>query len=235
VGFRLTQRQLLAAGLALAFVVLPSLLVRNAHWLLTDYRAGVITVGVAFVAMALSLNILVGYAGQISVGHGALIGIGAFTTGLITGRWYLPAGLGLVLAAVIAGAFAFLVGIPSLRVRGLYLAITTIAFQAVTENFLLKMPWIARGSAGLEVPRPYAWGWNWTRTADFLGLALLMAAPSSPSGRTSRWPSRSASTSPVTSCSPSRCRARWPARRGSSTPIASASSTPTRSRSRSSA
>ena len=173
-GFRLTNRQLVAATCAVGFLALPVLLVRNAHWLLTDYRAGVITIGVAFAAMALSLNILVGYAGQISLGHGALIGIGAFTTGLITGRWYLPAGLGIVLAAVVAGAFAFLVGLPALRLKGLYLAITTIAFQALTENFLLKMPWIARGSAGLEVPRPHAWGWNWTRTADFLGIALLV-------------------------------------------------------------
>ena len=174
-SFKPTQRQLVAIGLAVSFLALPALLVRNAHWLLTDYRAGVITIGVAFVAMALSLNILVGYAGQISLGHGALIGIGAFTTGLITGRWYLPAGLGILLAAVVAGAFAFLVGLPALRVKGLYLAITTIAFQALTENFLLKMPWIARGSAGLEIPRPYAWGWNWNRNADFLGIALLIA------------------------------------------------------------
>ena len=171
--FRLTRRQAVAAALAVAFLVVPPLLDRNAHWLFTDYRGSVITAGATFAAMALSLNILVGYAGQISLGHGALIGIGAYTTGVIAGKWYLPAGLGIVVAAVVAGAFAFLVGLPALRLKGLYLAITTIAFQALAEAFLFKIPWFSRGSAGLEVPRPYAWGLNWNENADYVGIALV--------------------------------------------------------------
>ena len=171
--FRPTQRQLVAAGLAVAFLLLPPLLVRDAHFLLTDYRGTILTAGACFAAMALSLNILVGYAGQISLGHGALIGIGAYSAGVIAGRWYLPAGMGILVAALVAGAFAFLVGLPALRLKGLYLAITTIAFQALAEAFLYKIPWFSRGSAGLEVPRPYAWGFNWTRNADFLGIALV--------------------------------------------------------------
>ena len=172
-GFKLTQRQFTAAGLAVAFLALPPLLFRYAPFVMTDHRGSIITAGACFAAMALSLNILVGYAGQISLGHGALIGIGAYTTGIIAGRWYLPAGLGVVLAAVVAGAFAFLVGLPALRLKGLYLAITTIAFQALAESFLYKIPWFSKGSAGLEVPRPYAWGWHWTRDADYVGLALI--------------------------------------------------------------
>jgi ABC-type branched-subunit amino acid transport system ATPase component/ABC-type branched-subunit amino acid transport system permease subunit len=172
-GFRLTQRQLVAAGLALAALALPPLLLRYAPVIMTDHRGSIISAGACFAAMALSLNILVGYAGQISLGHGALIGIGAYSTGIIAGRWYLPAGLGVIVAALVAGAFAFLVGLPALRLKGLYLAITTIAFQALAESFLYKIPWFAKGSAGLEVPRPYAWGWHWTQDADYVGLALI--------------------------------------------------------------
>jgi ABC-type branched-subunit amino acid transport system ATPase component/ABC-type branched-subunit amino acid transport system permease subunit len=174
VRFRLTQRQLTAAGLAAVFVLLPSLLGRNAHVLLTEHRAGIIAAGAIWAAMALSLNILVGYAGQISLGQGALVAVGAYSSGVIAGRWYLPAGLGLVVAALVGGLFAFLIGLPALRLKGLYLAVTTIAFQALTENFLLKVPWLSRGSAGLTVPRPYAWGLNWNRDIDFMGLALLL-------------------------------------------------------------
>ncbi|MDQ1372908.1 MAG: branched-chain amino acid transport system ATP-binding protein livM, partial [Actinomycetota bacterium] len=130
--------------------------------------------GAIWASMALSLNILVGYAGQISLGHGALVAVGAYSTGVIAGRWYLPGGVGFVVAVAVGGAFAFLVGLPALRLKGLYLAVTTIAFQALTENFLLKIPWLSRGSAGLSVPRPYAWGANWNRNIDFLGLALLV-------------------------------------------------------------
>lgn len=171
---KVTQRQLVAGGLALGFVLLPPLLGRNATWLLTDYRAGIIAVGAIWAAMALSLNILMGYAGQISLGHGALVAVGAYSTGIIAGRWYLPAGLGILVATCVGALFAFLVGLPALRMRGLYLAITTIAFQALSENFLLKIPWLSRGSAGLATPRPYAWGLNWNRDIDFVGLALLL-------------------------------------------------------------
>jgi branched-chain amino acid transport system permease protein len=171
--FRLTQRQFVATGLAVACLALPSLLLRYAPFVMTDHRGSIISAGACFAAMALSLNILVGYAGQISLGHGALIGIGAYTTGIIAGRWYLPAGIGIVAAAVVAGFFAFLVGLPALRLKGLYLAITTIAFQALAESFLYKIPWFSKGSAGLEVPRPYAWGWRWTSDADYVGLALI--------------------------------------------------------------
>jgi ABC-type branched-subunit amino acid transport system ATPase component/ABC-type branched-subunit amino acid transport system permease subunit len=174
VTVRPTPRQITAAALASAFVLVPPLLGRHATFLLTDHRAGIVAVGAIWAAMALSLNILVGYAGQISLGHGALVAVGAYSTGIIAGRWYLPAGLGFLVATVVGAAFAFLVGLPALRLKGLYLAVTTIAFQALAENFLLKIPWLSRGSAGLATPRPYAWGLNWNRNVDFVGLALLL-------------------------------------------------------------
>lgn len=159
---------------AVAFAVVPSILTRVAPGLLDEDLAGVLVYAAVFAAMALSLNLLTGYAGQISLGHGALVGLGAYATALITGRYYLPMGLGLVIGALMGGTFAFLIGIPALRLRGLYLAITTIAFQAMAENFLFKMPWLARGSGGLEIPAPYAGSFDWNRNGDYLGLVLVI-------------------------------------------------------------
>ena len=77
--------------------------------------------GAAFAIAGLSLNLLLGYAGQISLGQYAFVGVGAFATGLITGvtQARLPWLAGLVVAAVAGGAFAFLVGLPALRLKGL--------------------------------------------------------------------------------------------------------------------
>ena len=171
---KLSRRQLTILGLLAAFALLPPLLVRHVPLLLTDYRAGVLTTGLTFAAMALSLNLLVGYAGQISLGHGALVGLGAFSTAIITGRWYLPMGVGLLVAALVGGGFAFLVGLPALRLRGLYLAITTIGFQAVVEQFLMRVPWVSKGSAALPVPPAYAWSFNTSRLGDYLAVVLVI-------------------------------------------------------------
>jgi branched-chain amino acid transport system ATP-binding protein/branched-chain amino acid transport system permease protein len=169
---RITRRQAGAFVTAVAFAVLPPLLDRAG--VLNTSSSRTLGVGACFVAMALSLNLLMGYAGQISLGHGALLSVGAYTAGLITGRYYLPAGLGLVAAAVAGGAVAFIIGLPALRVRGLYLAITTVAFTVVMEQSILQIPWLSRGSAGVVIPRPYFGHFGFNRNADYLAFILVI-------------------------------------------------------------
>jgi len=170
----LSHRQLTMGMTAIAFVVIPPALSRMAPGVFNTSIAYDLATGVAWAAMAISLNLLMGYAGQISLGHGALVGVGAYTAGIIAGRYYLPAGLGFVLAAALGGLIAFLVGLPALRLRGLYLAITTIGFTVLMENTVFRLPWFSRGSAGLTTPRPYIGGFGFTRNADFLALSLLI-------------------------------------------------------------
>jgi branched-chain amino acid transport system permease protein len=172
--FTLTRRQAWAAGLALAFAILPPLLNRAVPGLFSDTLANTLAVGACWAAMALSLNLLMGYAGQISLGQGALVAVGAYTAALIAGRYYWPAGIGIVLAAVMGGLFAFVVGLPALRLKGLYLAITTIGFTILMENTVLRLRWLSRGSAGLVAPRPYFGDFGLIRDADMLALILVV-------------------------------------------------------------
>src|SRR5579884_556937 len=77
----------------------------------------------------IGLNLLLGYTGQISIGHGAFAGIGGFTVAVLNNRWHVPILAGLPIGALLAAAVGVVVGIPSLRVRGLYLAVATLASQ----------------------------------------------------------------------------------------------------------
>jgi ABC-type branched-subunit amino acid transport system ATPase component/ABC-type branched-subunit amino acid transport system permease subunit len=136
----------------------------------------VLGTGACYAMMALSLNLLMGYAGQISLGHAGLLAAGAYTSGLLTGRADLPFLVGLMAAALVGGAVAFLVGLPALRLRGLLLAVTTIAFVVAMERSVLQIPWLSRGSAGVTMPRPVFGPLELTENAAYLGVLLVLLA-----------------------------------------------------------
>ncbi len=108
---------------------------------------------------AIGLNVLVGYQGQVSLGHGALFAFGAYTSALLTTRAGLPVWIAIFAAAAVAGLLGFLVALPTLRARGHYLAMVTIALSIVT--FVLAQTWIevTNGPAGIgNIPRPEWFG-----------------------------------------------------------------------------
>ncbi|HVL81606.1 MAG TPA: branched-chain amino acid ABC transporter permease, partial [Actinomycetota bacterium] len=163
----------LALVLAVAGAVVPPVLARMG--LMGDLFALNVGIGVCFAAAALSLNLLMGYAGQISLGHAALLGVGAFTSGILTARGPELAFMWGFLAGALVGAiFAFLLGLPALRLRGLYLAVVTIAFAFMVEESLFKWRPITGGSAGLEIPRPLAGDFYFSRNPDYLALILVL-------------------------------------------------------------
>ena len=131
---------------------------------------------VTFAAAGLSLNLLMGYAGQISLGHFTLLGVGAFMSGWITGadRLALPFMVAVPLAALAGGLVAIVIGVPALRLRGLYLAVVTIVFSFAAELSVFKITAISRGSAGVELPRPQINQFIMTRNADYLVVLVLL-------------------------------------------------------------
>jgi ABC-type branched-subunit amino acid transport system ATPase component/ABC-type branched-subunit amino acid transport system permease subunit len=163
----------LLVALVLA-ATLPPLLGRTA--LLSDVNALRLCSATAFAVAGLSLNVLMGYAGQISLGQYAFVGVGAFTTGLVTGvsDLRLPWLVGLGASAVLGGLVAFVVGLPALRLRGLYLAVVTIGVAYAGYQSLFRIDRIGGGSAGKPVPRPYVGEHPIATNADFLALALVV-------------------------------------------------------------
>jgi len=108
-------------------------------------------IGITLVA-ATGLNILVGYCGQLSIGHAGFIAVGAYTSAILTnalgGEWFLP---GLLAAGIMAGIVGLVFGIPSVRVKGFYLAITTIAGQFIII-WVINHWEITGGFVGIKVP-----------------------------------------------------------------------------------
>ncbi|MGH2806084.1 MAG: ABC transporter permease subunit [Actinomycetota bacterium] len=172
INFRLTRRKVFGTALLIAALVGPPMLSRGG--VLTSDVALMLGGGICFALMAMSLNVLLGYAGQISLGHGAFLGVGAFASGLITIKLYAPFMIGLVGAALAGALFALVLGFPALRLRGLYLAITTIAFAFMMEESWFRWGPLTGGSAGLELPRPRAGTFVFAEHADYLALLLVV-------------------------------------------------------------
>ncbi|MDO8475277.1 MAG: branched-chain amino acid ABC transporter permease [Candidatus Rokubacteria bacterium] len=135
------------------FLVLP--LVVHEYYLSIVNLASIAVVG------ALGLNILVGYTGQISIGHGAFMSVGAYTAANFAVRLGAPFWIALPAGGLMAAFVGGIVGIPSLRIKGLYLAIATLAGQLIIEWTINHVTWISGGvQASIEVPRPDLFGYT---------------------------------------------------------------------------
>lgn len=104
--------------------------------------------------VALSMNLIVGYAGQASLGHAAFLGVGAFAGGYVLTEMALPFVVALVVATLIGGAAALVLGAVALRVTGLYLALVTIAFGLFAQETLFNIRSLTGGGAGQPAARP---------------------------------------------------------------------------------
>jgi branched-chain amino acid transport system permease protein len=99
--------------------------------------------------LVVGLNLLLGYAGQISLGHAAFFGLGAYTTGILTATYGVSPWLALPAGLVVAGAAAFLVGIPALKLKGYYLAMATLGFGIIVSIFFNQAQHLTGGPSGL--------------------------------------------------------------------------------------
>lgn len=103
---------------------------------------------------ALGLNILVGFTGQISIGHAAFFGVGAFSSALLVEHG-VPVFFAIPLAGVMTTAVGMVFGLPAARLKGLYLAIATLAAQFIIEDFFARARWFTGGVAG-RVTEPFS-------------------------------------------------------------------------------
>jgi branched-chain amino acid transport system permease protein len=127
-----------------------------------------------FTIAALGLNLLVGYTGQISLGHAAFLALGAYTH-VIAYTKGAPLLLGLALGAAVAGVFGLLVGIPALRLKGPYLAIATLGFQVSVDQVLGRWDSLTGGRMGLGVPAPEVGTWSLAAPRVYLLVCLAAA------------------------------------------------------------
>ncbi len=132
---------------------------------------------------AIGLNILVGYTGQVSLGHGAFMMVGSYTAAILSARYDVPFWLGIPAGGAMAAAVGAFFGIPSLRIKGLYLAIATLAAQFIIEWIINHWTWIGGGAQStIYVPTPSFFGWQidsesarWYMILPFAVLAYVAA------------------------------------------------------------
>ena len=136
--------------LVAALAVVPRF--ATTYWLDVMNRIGIAIIG------ALGLNILVGYTGQISIGHAAFLAVGAYATAILEINAGLPFYLAIPLAALVASGFGLVFGIPSLRLKGLYLAIATLAAHFITSYGIIHWESLTKGVLGLMVPPATVFG-----------------------------------------------------------------------------
>jgi branched-chain amino acid transport system permease protein len=125
-------------------------LVAALPWVLKGdyYVSALIFIGIHAI-MALGLNLLMGYAGQISLGHAAFYGIGAYTSAILTTMLRWSPWLGLAAAAVVAALIAYLIGKPTLKLRGHYLAMAPLGFGIIMRIVFLEYYPLTGGTSGL--------------------------------------------------------------------------------------
>ena len=134
----------------LLLVLLVILFTAPLYW--GNYWLGVANlIGITIIA-ATGLNILTGYCGQLSIGHAGFIAVGAYTAAVLTNRFELPFLIGLIAAGFVAGLIGLIFGIPSVRVKGFYLAITTIAAQFIIIWVINHWTSVTGGFNGISVP-----------------------------------------------------------------------------------
>ncbi len=144
-----------AQGRLARFIVLAGLLALLLYvpYLVPEFQVQVVAQAGIFAIVALSMNMLMGYAGQVSLGHAAFYGIGAFISGVVVSDSGLPFVAGIIAAGVSGAVAAAVLGFVALRLRGLFLALVTIAYASLAELSIFKLS-VFKGGAGVVAPRP---------------------------------------------------------------------------------
>lgn len=138
---------------------LGALLVLAGPWLIPQYRVDRLTLGLVYGISTIGLVILTGRAGQLSIGHSAFFGLGAYVVAILLSREWAPLAPALAAAGLAAAASGWLFGKPALRLSGFNLAIVTAALAIVFPLLLQRFTGLTGGHAGLAVPPQYApWG-----------------------------------------------------------------------------
>ena len=152
--------------LALALIAAP--------FALPEYWLAQLTFVLIYGIAGLGLMLLAGFTGQFSLGHAAFLGVGAYTQAVLTNAgWPFP--LAMACAAALAAIVGVVVGLPALRVKGIYLGIATLAFGFIVEEGFARWESVTGGNAGLSVQAPALFGWQIDSSAGFYAICLVTA------------------------------------------------------------
>jgi len=157
-----------------AWALIGLLVVASAPIMLGSHGLNILSAIFVMAIGILGLNLLTGVTGQISLGHAGFLLIGAYAQAILTTDYHLPAWLAVFVSGLVAAAASLVVGVPSLRLKGLYLAITTLAFTFIVRHMVLFAEKITRGSEGMAVAPLNLFGYSVKSDMPFFYVALAM-------------------------------------------------------------
>jgi branched-chain amino acid transport system permease protein len=161
---------------------------------MSPYKSGILVFVGIYIILAVSLDLLMGYAGQISVGHAAFFAIGAYVSGILTARYGVPPAVALIGGMVLSAGVAWAMGRPVLALKEYYLAMATLALNEIVVTLIIGLQWLTGGASGLrDIPAFSLFGFSFDNHIHYYyfvwALVVLVVASSlavvrSPFGRT---------------------------------------------------
>jgi branched-chain amino acid transport system permease protein len=148
-----------------------------APWLAADYWLAQLTFVLIYGILGLGLMLLAGFTGLFSIGHAAFLGVGAYTEAVLVNLG-VPFPIALVFAAALSAAVGVVVGLPALRVKGIYLGIATLAMAFIVQEVLARWEHVTGGNAGITVKKPGIFAWTIDTPTGFYFLCLVIAVGS---------------------------------------------------------
>lgn len=164
--FRTIWAKFWMAALLISMIIFPFVVGRYTLYMIN--LTGIYIIG------AIGLNILTGYTGQISIGHAAFLAIGSYATTILGERTGLPFYMIIPLSGIIATVIGISVGIPCLRLRGLYLAMATMSFSIIVQYILFQWDRLTHGALGMAAPSITLWGFRVDSDREFYFLIMIL-------------------------------------------------------------
>jgi len=164
----MNKKILLISLLGIAALAVLPLFVRNPYYL------HLVETILIYAILLFGLDIVVGYTGQVSLGHAGLFGIGSYTAGVLYFKLGLPLLLTIPASIVVTAVFGAILALPALRVTGPYLAMVTLAFGTIIQILINEMTFLTEGPMGIKVAKPMIGGAKMTEVEFFYVVAILM-------------------------------------------------------------
>ena len=148
----MNRKTLIAAVIGLALLAAFPLMSGNSYYV---HMVGTIMI---YAILLFGLDIVVGYTGQVSLGHAGLFGVGSYTAGVLFMKLGAPLWVIIPASIAVTAAFGALLALPALRVTGPYLAMVTLAFGTIIQILINEMTFLTEGPLGITIPRPAVMG-----------------------------------------------------------------------------
>ena len=163
----MNRKTLMAAVLGLALLAAVPLMTSNSYYI---HMVGTIMI---YAILLYGLDIVVGYTGQVSLGHAGLFGVGSYTAGVLFMKLGAPLWVIIPASIAVTAGFGALLALPALRVTGPYLAMVTLAFGTIIQILINEMTFLTEGPLGITIPKPSVAGYKLTEN-DFYWLVFAL-------------------------------------------------------------